>query len=112
MTYEYTCEPCKLTFDVVKTVAEMERLEACPDCQAPAKRGFAPRYLFLSRTSVQHAEFNVGLGEVVKNRQHRDEIAKRKGLVEVGNDFNSSGNMVDHFDKGRAEKLAKRWEDD
>lgn len=37
-------------------------------------------------TKVEHAEYNPGLGCITKNSKHRAEIAKRKGLVEVGNE--------------------------
>ena len=30
-----------------------------------------------------------GLGTVVKSRKHRRELMKEKGLIEVGNDYNS-----------------------
>ena len=95
----------------MKPVADMERAERCPSCDTDANRQFVPHRLYLSKTAVQHAEYNPGLGCVTKNAEHRREIAKQKGLVEVGNDFKSGESMVDHFDKERAAKLAKRWED-
>jgi len=95
----------------MKSVSEIDRLEACPDCQEPAVRQFVPSRVFFSGTSVQHAEWNPGLGCVVKNKEHRKELAKRKGLVEIGNDFKSGESAATHFDQERESKIAKRWED-
>lgn len=89
----------------------MERDEQCPECQTSAIRQFTPRRIHLAKTSVQHAEFNPGLGCVVNNREHAKEICKRKDLVEIGNDFGTGEKAVDHYDKQRAEKRAKAWED-
>ena len=65
-----------------------------------------------SGTAVQNAEYNPGLGCVVKNKAHRDELAKRKGLVEVGNDFKGGEGMQKHFDKKRDEAREERWNKD
>jgi putative FmdB family regulatory protein len=111
VTYEHTCKPCGLTFDVIKTVSEIDRPEPCPDCGGQTVRHFAPRRVFFSGTSVQDAEYNPGLGCVVKNKEHRAEIAKQKGLVEVGNDYKSGEHMQAKFDQDRAERKKRIWED-
>lgn len=35
---------------------------------------------------MQSAEFNHGLGCVIHSKREREEIAKQKGLIEVGNE--------------------------
>lgn len=110
MIYEYVCAACPHTFDVIKPVAELDRAESCAKCGATASRKFVPSRLFLSKTAVQHAEWNPGLGCVTKNARHREEIAKRRGLVEVGNDYGSGQKMADTFDKAREAKFKERWE--
>jgi hypothetical protein len=89
----------------------MDVNEFCPDCESPGIRQFVPSILHISKAKVTHAEFNPGLGCVVRNQHHKNEIMKQKGVVEVGNDFKTPDKMVDFYDKGRAEKLKKRWED-
>lgn len=89
----------------------MDVNEFCPECAAPAERLFMPQRVYLSGTKVQNAEYNVGLGAVVKNAYERSELAKRKGLVEVGNDFKSGDSMQKNFDGERAVKREKAWED-
>jgi putative FmdB family regulatory protein len=111
MTYQYYCEKCDKKFDVIKSVREIDVNEFCPDCESPSERQFVPQHVYFSGTKVQHAEYNPGLGAVTKNKKHREELAKRKGLVEVGNDFKSGETMQTKFDTERAEKLKKRYED-
>jgi putative FmdB family regulatory protein len=107
MLYPYACVKCDLRYDVVKPVADVDRPEACPECGAPSERQFTARVHFTG-TKVQDAEYNPGLGCVVRNKREREELAKRKNLVEVGNDFKSADRMVDHFDKAREQKLEER----
>jgi len=89
----------------------MDVNETCPKCGEYAIRQFVPTKLHISGASVTHAEYNPGLGCVVKNKRHKEDLMKQKGVVEVGNDFGSGEKMNVHFDKGREEKFKKRWED-
>lgn len=95
-----------------KSYKEIESEEFCPYCGAPAERIPFPKKVYLSGTKVENAEYNPGLGCVTKNKRDRDEIAKRKGLVAVGNDFGSGESMQKNFDADRERKRAKRWESD
>jgi hypothetical protein len=97
---------------VIKSVKDIEVAETCPVCGEFAIRQFVPTYIHLSKTAVQHAEFNPGLGCVTKNREHVKEICKQKDLVEIGNDYKSADSQLKEADTARAEKLAKRWETD
>lgn len=112
MTYEYACLQCRHRFDVIKSVKDIERSENCPQCGEFAERKFVPSRLYLAGTSVEHAEYNPGLGQIVKNKQHKKEICKRMGVVEVGNDFRSSEGIHKHFDSERKAKRARLWEKD
>lgn len=110
MTYEYECTKCAKRFDVIKSVKDIDVNEFCPNCEAPAERKFSFRVHIIG-AAVQNAEYNPALGCVVKNKAHREEIAKRKGLVEIGNDFKSPDDIHKKFDQDRAEKKNKAWED-
>lgn len=111
MTYEYECSKCEHRFDVVKSVKDMDVNEFCPECEAPSVRQFVPSKVHFSGTSVQHAEYNPALGQVVRDKHHRQELCKRKGLVEIGNDFKSGESQQKQFDSDRARKREKAWED-
>jgi hypothetical protein len=96
---------------VIKSVKDIDVNEFCSSCGNPAERQFVPSRVYFSGTKVQHAEWNPGLGAVTKSKEHREELAKRKGLVEIGNDFKSGESMQKHFDEIRTDKLNKRYED-
>lgn len=111
MTYVYRCRPCKARFEVIKSYKDMERNENCPSCGEFAIRDFIPESIEFTRTKVTHAEYNPGLGCVVKDAKHKDYLLKSKNLVEIGNDFGSGQKQQDKFDSDRAAKTKKRYED-
>ena len=82
MIYEMDCPKCEEMFEVVKSMNEASRLEYCTVCGTLLERIWnAPQII---GAKVEEAEFNHGLGCVTKNKNDRNEIAKRKGLIEVG----------------------------
>ncbi len=110
MVYEYQCSKCTHRFDVTKSVKDIDVTETCPQCGDFAERKFVPSKVYFSGTEVRDAEYNPGLGAVVKSKRHREELAKRKGLVEIGNDFKSSESIHKKFDEERSEKREQRYE--
>ena len=95
MIYEYKC--CGEVFEVVKRLAEFDRPEDCPKCGEVARR-IISRTSFYGADDWDKAQYCPGLGQVVKSDKHRRQIAKSKGLEEVGNeDMN---------------KIAKGWDAD
>lgn len=112
MVYVYQCSKCGFSFDVTKSVKDMDVNEFCPKCDSPSIRQFVPSKIHLSGTRVTHAEYNPALGCVVKNKHHKEDICKRKGVIEIGNDFKSGESMQKHYGQAREEKINKRWEKD
>lgn len=106
-TYVYECEDCKLISDIVKPMMESSREEKCDKCSSSLRRIYTSFHVI--GASVQNAEYNPGLGCVVKNKKHRDEIAKSKGLVEIGNDFSSGNKMQKHFETRKKQDLEDSW---
>lgn len=111
MTYEYRCPACDKDFDVIKPAAEMERPESCPQCDTQSVRMFVPRSVHFTGTGVQHAEYNPGLGCVVRDKKHRAELCKQRGLVEMGNDFKNIDKMHDDDAQAREERARRRLEE-
>lgn len=109
MIYEYECSSsaCGERFDVVKPLRDYQTPEKCPKCQKPADRRFSR--LQIMGASVEDAEFNPALGCVVKNKKHREELCKRKGLVEIGNDYSSAESIHKEFDQKLKEKREESW---
>jgi putative FmdB family regulatory protein len=80
--YEYQCPECKHEFVISKHHSEYRAPEFCIRCDSLANKLVSLPNI----NKVEQGEFNHGLGCWTKNKKHRDEIAKRKGLVEVGNE--------------------------
>lgn len=85
MIYEHHCEPCGLNFDDSRSAEEFRKPAPCPQCQQPAPRVPFPRRTYLANTAVQERYFSQALGQVVTRREEL-QIAKSKGMVEVGNE--------------------------
>lgn len=110
MIYPYLCIHCGHKFDVTKLVKNMDEPEKCPHCETLAERQFTTR-VHLIGTKIIEAEYNPGLGMVIKNkRQKQYELAKRN-LVEIGNDFGSSEKMQSSFETDRERQHEKSWEE-
>lgn len=84
MNYCYECE-CGEEFEVVKSVRYIDTPEHCPACDKVATRVMSSSVFFIG-AKVEDAEYNPAFGQVVKNKKHRDELAKARGWIEVGND--------------------------
>ncbi len=108
MIYPYKSE-CGHLFEVIKSVAEIDNVELCPKCNAPAQR-YIGRTHHYGAGDWDKAEFNPGLGIVTRNARHRKDEAKARGMEEIGNE--SPDKMHDHFEKQRQEKYDRTWADD
>lgn len=67
-------------------MAESNTDESCPACGHDKTDRIFSSNIHITGARVQHAEYNPGLGCVVKNKTHREELARRRGLIEVGNE--------------------------
>lgn len=109
MIYAYACPKCAFRFDVVKPHTQMRDPESCRQCGAESVREFAPQRVHFIGASVQHAEYNPGLGCVVRNKQHRAELARSRGLEEVGSE--PVEKLHKKHDTERAESLDRKYDD-
>lgn len=106
-TYEYDCEKCQLQYDIIKSIKVYDGKDQCPTCGNIGQRIFKPVLFY--NTGVQDAEFNIGLGKVTKNAKHREELAKKMGMIEIGNEKPEV--IHKKFDNDRSEKLKKSWDE-
>lgn len=109
--YDYFCETCQIEFDIFKSIKEHRNKEPCPKCGKESPQDLSrcrPQFI---GTKIEDAEFNIGLGKITKSKRHREELTKQAGMVEIGNDFKEPDKIHQHFDKNRAEKLKKSWDD-
>ena len=89
MRYPYKCQCCGNHWEVIKSVKDIDLPESCPGCQNVDGRRYISRTHFYG-AAVEDAEYNPGLGCIVKNKKHRAEIAARNNLVEIGNECPTS----------------------
>lgn len=113
--YDYKCAECGTQFDEIKGIKAYceDPTAKCPACAHlcdSKERDFSKSSYQFIGTKVQDAEFNPGLGCVVKNKSQKEDIMKQKGVVEVGNDFNSGQNMQEHFEKRKKAELDSNWD--
>lgn len=86
MTYEYFCGQCNASTDIMKPVAQYDKIESCEKCGTIMVRAFAPQKIHLFGTAVEDKYFNHGLGQVVSGKADVKRICKEKNLIEVGNE--------------------------
>lgn len=106
--YEYQCEHCSIQYDVFKSIKEYDGKDKCPSCNKQGYRILSSSIHFLNE-KVENAEYNPGLGMVVKNKKHREEICKQKDLVEIGNE--NPDKIHNKLEKEREEKRLRSWDE-
>ena len=108
MTYDYHCEACNKPYDVIKFMSEYDGKDKCPDCGAQGRRVYSSNIEFIG-TKVQDAYKCTGLGEVIKSKRQRDELIKKKDLIEVGSE--KPEKIHQHFEAERQARRDKSWKD-
>lgn len=106
--YDYDCEKCDKEYEIIKSIKEYDGKDQCPTCGNIGKRKLS-RNIYFTGTKVEDAEYNPAFGKVTKSKKHRDELAKRMNLVEIGNEKTETIHNV--FDKAREDKRKKAYDD-
>lgn len=70
-------------------------------------RAFAPSRIHIVGAKVTHAEYNPGLGCIVKNKRHKEELCRQMGVQEIGNE--KTEKIHKHYDQVRADKHKRGW---
>jgi len=105
MIFEYLCEKCSLSKEVVKPADEHRSEERCTCCDGPMIRLFSPPQLMGIHFD---AHFNYGLGEHVSTKREYKQKIKDKGFVEVGTEKPES--MEKYFNQVKQERHKRSWE--
>lgn len=82
--FDYRCRKCSHTFEALVDNREPEL--PCPICTEPAVRLFSWRGGFVGQSKGKFPYFDIQLGTTVDSAQHRDRIAKERGLEIMGNE--------------------------
>lgn len=104
MIYEYECRHCSFTTDVIKSVQFYNSEERCPSCQEVM---FKVIHSPIFSCDKSWPEFNPAFGKVIKNRYHRDQEAKKRNWIEVGDE--NPNKMSKTFEDQREQKRINNW---
>lgn len=63
---------------------------------------------FYGASDWDKAEYNPAFGKIIKNRKHREQEAKARGMVEVGSE--DVEKIHDHYDKQLQKQLDDSWD--
>lgn len=108
LIYPYECCSCSAQFDVIKSLSEIDRREACPKCSSLETFRYIARTHFYGASDWDKAEWNPAFGQIVRNAQHRRQLAKAHGLEEIGNE--PVEKIHAHFEAEKKRQLEKTWE--
>lgn len=107
-TYEYQCRDCSVSFDVIKSISQLDETESCTACLSQSTYRTIPRTHFYGASDWDTAGYNPGLGEYVKSNKHARAIAKARGLTEVGSE--PASKILERQDRDSAEVSEKAFE--
>ena len=85
MRYPYECEPCNVTYTIIKHHSKIDDPEKCNHCNGELVRRIAQNQSFSGADEWDYKEYNPGLGCWTKGTKHAEKIAKERGLECVGN---------------------------
>lgn len=110
-TYVYRCRECQADWDVVKPMSQIDRLEDCPacgKCNGSNSRQLQASY-FTGASDWNTQTWNPGLGCYTKSDKHARDIAKGRGLIEVGNEKPETLHKM--AEETRKATREQRWKD-
>lgn len=107
MIYCYECRDCDHMFEVLKRVKDIDRVENCPECSSEETQRYLTPCGFYGE-KVEDAEYNPAFGQVVKNKKHRDELAKRHNLIEIGTE--SPDKYCREMDRDREKRIQSSYD--
>jgi putative FmdB family regulatory protein len=108
-TYAWKCTVCGSEWDVVTTVSARDEPEECL-CGASGVRGLTvPAIDKTAAGDWNNVSYNPGLGCWTKSYKHGRDIAKARGLEEIGNE--APDKIHAKMDSEREKKRETRWRD-
>lgn len=117
--FDYACRVCGSKFEAL--VEKDEKVIPCPACRAgSADRLITWRGGVLGKSKGLFPYFDTQLGVTVESSQHRDRVAKERGLVAMGpEEFERSRNAprapdpmdTDEVDPQLIECAKRAWDD-
>lgn len=108
MIYPYRCSSCDHEFEVIKAVADIDRVELCPKCFGEGVRYISTTH-FYGASDWHGATYNPGLGCVVESKKHQRQIMRDRGLEEIGT---TPPEFLEKMERSATAEKKKKQEDD
>jgi putative FmdB family regulatory protein len=106
--YDYACE-CGIEFDLIKKMSDHTKTALC-SCGKSAERVFNKgTFFFIGESDWNNQTYNHGLGCKTRSDAHARQIAKERGLVEVGNENPTA--IGDTMEKDQEKKRSDSYDD-
>jgi putative FmdB family regulatory protein len=107
-TYGWKCAACGHEWDVHTTIARRDEPEKCSKCPGDGARTLsAPNIDKVAASSWNQQSYNPGLGCWTKSWKHGREIAKARGLEEVGDE--ATDKIHSRYEARREDIREERW---
>ena len=108
MIYPYRCV-CGKEFEVIKSSKNIDDIEICPECGHNCTK--AERYIsrthFYGASDWDSLDYNPAFGKAVTKKQAKAE-AKRRGMIEVGNEDLSKYHK--ELDRDNERRRQEKWD--
>lgn len=88
----FHCDDCKNSFEAVYRYSKPDEVHPCNRCQSSNtllkthEVDTSCKIELMGISDWDSTEYNPGLGCITRNKKHREQIAKERGLYEVGNE--------------------------
>ena len=108
--HQFKCRDCSCVFEIVIDHSKDQSVEDtfnCTDCDS-SNTGWRPS-VRIDRFSEEFPYFDRGLGVWLKNKKHRRQICKERGLTPIGNDLDED-KIFSQFDN-RRDREEKEYND-
>ncbi len=106
MNYPYECPNCKHTFEVVKSVKDIDNIEHCIKCDTISNRYIAKTHFY--GASDWDTKWNPGLGRYTQSSQHKKKLCQELNVEEVGNE--SPESLHKQAESTNKQILDQNWE--
>lgn len=84
MIYEFLCKKCNAIDEVIRHHLDLDEPVVCTECNSKMDRHYTAPNVKIQGESIPY--FHPAFGQVVNSDSHAQQLARERGLVEVGNE--------------------------
>jgi putative FmdB family regulatory protein len=84
--YDWECQDCKASFEVIRSYQEYNLPAICNACQSSNTIRLISQTSFYGAGGWDSVSYNPGLGCITKNTKHAEQIARQRNLIPIGSE--------------------------